>query len=66
MKHVGEAHATWFGQLVGLAIGSGLPGCLEWRRINAWLRRRQMKRSTIQYIQYGLNGGKKTGQEVPR
>jgi len=66
LKHVGEAHATWLVELVGLAIGSGLPCCLEWRRVNAWPRNRQMKRFIIQYIQYGLSRGEKTGQEILR
>ncbi len=62
MKHVGEAHATWLAQLVGLTIGSELPCCLEWRRVNAWPRSKQMKRPIIQYIQYGLSKGEKIGQ----
>jgi hypothetical protein len=66
LKHVGKAHATWLAQLVGLAIGSGLPCCLQWKRVNAWRRSRQMKMFIIQYIQYGLSKGEKTGQKVPK
>jgi hypothetical protein len=65
LRHVGEAHAKWFGQLVGLAIGSGLPS-LEWRRINARPKTRQMERSIIQYIQHSLSEGERIGQEIPR
>ncbi len=33
LRHIGKAHATWFGQLV-LVVASGLPPYLKWRREN--------------------------------
>jgi len=42
LRHIGKAHATWFGQLV-LAVASGLPPYLKGRRENT--------RSTSSHVQ---------------